>query len=440
MINNHLFYEDKLILFIDLNYEFACFDNDEKTTFKDSILNYIKNNNIIYKGKILLVFGGILLATFNYKNDDLTLKKINKTNDIIYTSSFENINKTPYLYKNIVDNKEVANEKKTVVNNEKVLDSKVTSNKKTASTNKATENKSSNDNNVNNNSTVDEIQIPTKKTETNNNFSISNSVSSNNTKVTIYRSTGKVLTLDLEEYLIGVVASEMPASFNIEALKAQVVLARTYALKAIKNNKKLTDTVSTQTYIDNNEMKTKWGNVYDKYYNKIKDAVTKTKGIYVTYNGELIDAVYHSTSNGKTEDAINVWGYSIPYLKSVESEYDKNVSSYFRTITKTENDILKSFGIDELTNLEIISRNSSGRVEKIKVSDNIYSGFDFRNLLSLRSADFDIEKDNDNYIITTRGYGHGVGMSQYGSNEMAKDGYTYEQIIKHYYTGVKINK
>ncbi|MDD6879181.1 MAG: stage II sporulation protein D, partial [bacterium] len=220
----------------------------------------------------------------------------------------------------------------------------------------------------------------------------------------------------------------------------QAVLARTYALKAIKENKKLTDTTSTQVYIDNNEMKSKWGSDYNKYYSKIKQAVESTKSVYVTYNNELIDAVYHAISNGMTEDAINVWGHSIPYLKSVDSSYDKAVSGYSRSIIKTDSEILKIFGIDSLDNIEILSRNSSGRVSSVRVGDSTYTGVDIRTLLGLRSSDFDMEIVGENIKITTRGYGHGVGMSQYGANSMAKNGSTYEQIIKHYYSGVKINK
>ena len=187
-------------------------------------------------------------------------------------------------------------------------------------------------------------------------------------------------------------------------------------------------------------MKSKWGSEYEKYYNKIKDAVNATKGMYVTYNNQLIDAVYHSTSNGKTEDAIYVWGYSVPYLKSVDSSWDKEASSYLRTVTKDSVDILKIFGIDTLAELKITKRNSSGRVVEVMVGDEVYSGVDIRTMLSLRSTDFDIEIEGDTVKITTRGYGHGVGMSQYGANIMANKGSTYKDIIHHYYTNVEIKK
>ena len=233
----------------------------------------------------------------------------------------------------------------------------------------------------------------------------------------------------------------MPASFNIEALKAQAVVARTYALKTIKNNKILTDTVSTQVYKDNNELKKLWGLDFEKYYNKIKNAVENTKGLVITYNNQLIDAVYHSTSNGMTEEASYVWNYSIPYLKSVSSEYDKNASSYKRTISFTYDKISKIIDTNIDKNTEfILERNNSNRVTNVKINNITISGTTFRNLLSLRSTDFIINTNENDITITTYGYGHGVGMSQYGANGMANNGFNYKDILSHYYTNVTIKK
>ena len=233
----------------------------------------------------------------------------------------------------------------------------------------------------------------------------------------------------------------MPASFNIEALKAQAIVARTYALKRISENKILTDTLSTQVYKDNSELKNMWGNDFNKYYNKVKESVDSTKGIVMTYNNKYIDAVYHSTSNGKTEDAIYVWGNNIPYLKSVDSSFDKNVSSYERK---------KEMSLEEISNILdtnitkdtifILERNTSNRVVNVKFNDIELTGTTFRSLLGLRSTDFTIELSDSSIIITTHGYGHGVGMSQYGANEMAKSGYNYENILTHYYKGITITK
>lgn len=262
-----------------------------------------------------------------------------------------------------------------------------------------------------------------------------------NTYITIHRNNGTILKLELEEYLIGVVGSEMPASFNIEALKSQAIVARTYALKRIKEGKKLTDTVSTQSYKDNNELKIMWGNDFDKYYNKVKTAVMNTKGIVLLYNNNYIDAVYHSTSNGKTEDAINVWGNNIPYLKSVDSNTDTQASSYKRCVSFTYEYLSNTLNtaITKYSNF-ILERNTSGRVNNIKINDIEIKGTTFRSLLGLRSTDFTIELTDKNIVITTYGYGHGVGMSQYGANGLANKGYTYEQILKHYYQNITLKK
>ena len=261
------------------------------------------------------------------------------------------------------------------------------------------------------------------------------------TEVTIYRNNGTIIHLPLEEYLIGVVGAEMPASFPIEALKAQAVVARTYALKKIQEAKKLTDTVSTQSYKDNNELKSLWASSYETYYQKVKMAVEATKGLVLYYQEGLIDAVYHSTSNGKTEDSVYVWGSEIPYLKSVDSSWDKTSSSYFKQISKDFFVVLQLLGVkEEGANIEVLSKDISGRVLKVKVGSKTFSGVEFRSLLGLRSTDFDLSIENNKLVITTRGYGHGVGMSQYGASGMAKEGYQYDEILKHYYTGISIHE
>lgn len=252
----------------------------------------------------------------------------------------------------------------------------------------------------------------------------------------------RIDSVSLEDYVTGVVAGEMPASFSDEALKAQAVVARTYTLKLIESKRVITDDVSTQVYKDNNELMNMWGNSYEKYYNKIKNAVSSTHNVVIKYNGNLIDAVYHSTSNGYTEDAKYVWNNDIPYLKSVSSPWDASVSSFFRENSIDFNTISDKLGIlvDSNSIIEIISRDESNRVSKIKINDIEYSGVNIRNLLQLRSADFDIDKYDNGITFKTKGYGHGVGMSQYGANEMAKIGYTYDKIISYYYTNVNLEK
>ena len=232
----------------------------------------------------------------------------------------------------------------------------------------------------------------------------------------------------------------MPAEFNEQALMAQAILARTYTLKAIKNNKKLTDTSSTQNYKSNEELKNMWKDKYDIYYNKIKKAIDNTCGKYLTYDGQLIEAVYHSTSNGLTEDSKNVWGNSFPYLITVESKYDELNPSFIRETQITYEKLSTIFktNINSETDINIISKTSGNRVDKIEIAGNIYTGVEVRTLLKLRSSDFEIIRNNVGIVFKTRGYGHGVGMSQYGANGMAKNGYSYDQILKHYYKGVTI--
>ncbi len=258
--------------------------------------------------------------------------------------------------------------------------------------------------------------------------------------ITIYRS-GVPVTLALEDYVTGVVAAEIPASFSLPALQAQAVLARTYALKYQSEGKRLTDTTDTQVYYDEGQLRNMWGSSFDFYYNKIKDAVQSTKGETLRYQGQYIDAVYHSTSNGKTEAARNVWGYEVPYLQSVDSSYDMNTTFYLKTEYKDMNQILQIFGITNLQegDIEILSRNESGRVAEVRIQNQIYQGVDLRNLLGLSSADFDLHIENGNLVVTTRGWGHGVGMSQYGANGMANAGYSYHQILAHYYPGTVLS-
>ena len=232
----------------------------------------------------------------------------------------------------------------------------------------------------------------------------------------------------------------MPASFNDEALKAQAVIARTYTRKLINSGRIITDNVSTQVYKSDAELKNMWNANYEKYYNKVKNAVLSTKSKCVTYNGELIDAVYHSTSNGYTQDAVFVWGNSVPYLKTVTSPWDTSASTFIRNTDISFNELSSKLGFDfnQNTIIEIISKDESGRVSKVKVGDKEFTGVELRNVIGLRSADFDVTRNSSSITFTTRGYGHGVGMSQYGANGMANSGYTYEQILKYYYSGVEI--
>ncbi|HAN09840.1 MAG TPA: stage II sporulation protein D [Clostridiales bacterium] len=267
----------------------------------------------------------------------------------------------------------------------------------------------------------------------------------NNSTIINYKDINKNETqkLDLEDYVLGVVAAEMPASFEIEALKAQTLAARTYSLK---NKAFITNDINCdQAFASKEELKKRWGKNFEKNYNKIKLAISETKGEIVVFNGELIDAVYHSTSAGETQNAEDVWKYSHPYLISVMSTLDSKAPSYNAEVRVSEKKLLEIFrnnlGIKEKkVNLKVKERYETGYVKTILINKTEVKGTELRKLLNLRSNNFDIEKKGSEYIFKTKGYGHGVGMSQYGANFLAKEGMKYDEIIKHYYTGVEIRQ
>lgn len=257
----------------------------------------------------------------------------------------------------------------------------------------------------------------------------------------------KVETMDLEEYLIGVVSAEVPAYFEIEAIKAQAVAARTYALKQMESRKSegydVTDDTSSQVYQSDEELRNKWKDNYDEYVTKIKNCINETSGEYITYENEIIYAFFFSTSNGKTEDNKDVFGKDLPYLKVVDSSFDKDETDNF-TVTNTYSlpEFYNNLGIEYNEDLNITgeTRTNSGRVSSITINNSSFTGREFQKKLSLRSNDFKVEKDGNNVIITTTGFGHGVGMSQYGANALAKKNQTYKDILKYYYQGTEIQK
>ncbi len=413
--------EEILCLYLDLSSEFANLDSKKNKSLKKNIKKYIKKNKITFKGvKVALIIGGFLVGTVMLNNVNQFDNNFNNKNNIVAIMNEE--------HDDIIDNntlQENENKEEDVV----VQDSDVENN----TTNQINKKKVKNRDNVVKESNN---KVEVKKEED----IVKEEVIDNNIYVNVRRNNGNIEKYELEEYIIGVVGAEMPASFNKEALKAQSVVARTYALKSIKNNKQLTSDNSTQNFKDNNELKKMWGSSYNTYYNKIKSAVLDTKGLYLSYNNDYVDAVYHSTSNGNTEDAVYVWGNSVPYLKSVSSDYDNTNKNYNSTITLTYNEISNKLknSIDSNTKFNIISRTSGNRVKEIEINGTTYSGVEFRKLLNLRSADFSIENNGANVVISTNGYGHGVGMSQYGANGMANNGSSYRDILLHYYTGVSI--
>lgn len=257
----------------------------------------------------------------------------------------------------------------------------------------------------------------------------------------------RVDVVRLEEYVVGVVAGEMPVSFEIEALKAQAVASRSYALKKIKDNVNasydVVDSTSNQVYLDNDDMKNKWQSDYTNYIKKINQAIDETSMEYLEYNGEIANTMFFSTSNGKTEDSSVVFSEDIPYLKSVDSIWDSSVSSSFNYEKSFSLlDFYKKLGLDYSSELVVknIKRSSSGRIVSLTINNHDFMGRDIYNKLKIRSTDFSISLSGTNVIVKTRGYGHGVGMSQYGALGMAKSGYNYREILAHYYVGTKLKK
>ena len=270
----------------------------------------------------------------------------------------------------------------------------------------------------------------------------------NEKTIRVYRSESKkVEKIPFEEYIVGVIAGEMPLYFKEEALKAQAVASRSYALKRMEYNKNknydVVDNTNNQVYLDNDYLKKAWGNNYIANINKIRKVVNDTSCEYLDYNNSVVDAFFFSTSTGKTENSIDVFNISLPYLKSVSSEWDQNVSPVFYDFyTFTLESFYKKLNIkyNEKLNIEIIDSTSAGRIKTLKINNVNFTGSKIYSLFGLRSTSFNIKQDKNNVNITTTGFGHGVGMSQYGAQGMAIEGYKYNEILKHYYSGVKIKK
>lgn len=271
----------------------------------------------------------------------------------------------------------------------------------------------------------------------------------------LHSETGEVENLDLDEYLLGVVSSEMPASFELEALKAQAVVARTYTIYKITEGKKhenadiCDDSNCCQAWISKENRLSKWNeNEREANWIKIEEAVNSTKGKIVTYEGKPINAFFHSNSGGTTDTATNVWGGSnYPYLQSVETSGEDSYTQYSSEVILNKDEFvnkLKEYHSDiqidfTLENqIEILEYTEGNRVKTIRIGNLNLSGVEIRNIFKLKSAKFEIIIDSENIKFSVIGYGHGVGMSQTGADSMAKQGSNYEEIIKHFYTGVEI--
>ena len=279
--------------------------------------------------------------------------------------------------------------------------------------------------------------------------------------ITVYfHETGETRVLPLETYLVGVLAAEMPASFELEALKAQAVAARTYALRRLTlnlgNNVHPEAAVCTnpnhcQAHMSSEDMKARWGMInYFRHKNRMEEAVNSTRGMVLTHEGRLIEPVYHSTSNGRTENSEDVWLSTVPYLRSVESPWDRDSPRFQDTKTLTVSQVDAALGTNlgalpvaamQGTNQDIIrvlETTSTDRIKRLNINGRTLMGTEVRTALGLNSTHFTWELQGDSITFSTRGFGHGVGMSQYGANGMAREGATFEEILKHFYTGVDL--
>ena len=274
----------------------------------------------------------------------------------------------------------------------------------------------------------------------------------------LHADTGEIEELPLDTYLLGVVSAEMPANFEQEALNAQALVARTYTIYSIVHSGGkhgeadiCDDSGCCQAWISKEDRMARWDEAErENNLRKIEIAVNTTAGKIITYNGEVIDAFFHSNSGGATEAPVNVWGgTNYPYLQSVETAGEDAYSQYSSEVVLTkeefQNKILakhSDFTIDysQTDCIQILEYTESGRIKTIKIGNLNLSGVEVRTLLGLRSANFEVSLDGDNIKFSVKGYGHGVGMSQTGADSMAKQGSNYEEIVKHFYTGVEITE
>lgn len=274
------------------------------------------------------------------------------------------------------------------------------------------------------------------------------------TQIRVALTDGSVLTLGLDQYLWRVVAAEMPASFELEALKAQAAAARTYTLSKLGRTVEkhpdadvCTDITCCQAYIDPDQAAANWGDNAAAYTAKITSAVSETDGMAVLYDGQPIQAVFFSSAAGRTVDAVEVWGNSVPYLTGVDSPEGDEVPNYHSTVTFTleefKSKLLAQYPDADLSGdpagwFQNTVPNSAGGVEQVDVGGVTVSGGVLRTLLGLRSTSFTVTAGSQGVTFSVTGYGHGVGMSQYGANALAKQGKTYDEILKWYYTGVEV--
>lgn len=272
----------------------------------------------------------------------------------------------------------------------------------------------------------------------------------------LHSETMQIEELNIDEYLYGVVSSEMPANFELEALKAQAVVARTYTIYQIIHNSSKHENADIcdnylccQAWISKEERFSKWNSEEaESNWNKILQAVNETKGKIVTYNKQPINAFFHANSGGVTESSLNIWsGIDYPYLKSVETSGEDGYTQYASEVILNKQELLEKIktqyedckiDFEKQDCIQILEYTSSGRVKTIKFGNKEIAGTEARTLLGLKSTNFEVAIDGENIIFLVTGYGHGVGMSQTGADSLAKQGLKYEEIIKHFYTNVEI--
>lgn len=271
----------------------------------------------------------------------------------------------------------------------------------------------------------------------------------------LHKDTNEVEEVNLDDYIACVVSAEMPVNYDIEALKAQAIVARTYTIYKITTSKKHDNadicdkSTCCQAWISKEDRLKKWKKEEsNENWNKIIQAVNDTVGKIITYEGKPINAFFHANSGGRTEVPFYVWGGSgYPYLQVVETAGEENYSQYKSEVEFTKKEFEekvkekhKDFKIDykEKNCIKIEERDKSNRVVTVKLGNLKLSGVETRTLLGLKSANFEVEIKDGNIKFSVIGYGHGVGMSQTGADALAKQGKNYEEIIKHFYTGVEI--
>jgi len=264
--------------------------------------------------------------------------------------------------------------------------------------------------------------------------------------LTVYRSqTGQVEQLDLEEYIVGVVAAEMPASFEQEALKAQAICARTYALRKLMEGKSyplkadLSDDINTcQGYVNQADFAQLHPYQSAEWWSKVQQAVEDTRGEVILHDNQLIDALYHSTCGGQTASALEAFGHEVAYLQSIRCDYCKSSKKYKTEQVLAWQEVAAVSG--KGNSVQVMATTSSGRIKEVKVNDKTMSGPAFRQAFALPSTWCTISIHKQGVTIVSRGYGHGVGLCQYGAQGMALQGKKYHQILSHYYPRTRIYK